>query len=284
VLYGFFVANFVEGNSEACTDPAAQFLGLAEKQNVSGPMVIGHNFVASSLMLRGHVAEAREHLDQANALYNPVEHRAMATRFGEDQRVANRWLRSRTLWLLGYPQAANADVDQMFKDAQENGLATSRFFALWSALFLHIACGDYGVANARADELVALANEKDAPAWSVWGTLEKGYLLALTSDAAGAVQQMTSAIAACRSMGTNYFLPEYLSTLAKAHADLRQLDQAWSYLDEAITLIETKEIRWCEAEVDRTAGEIALLEPKPDVAKAQERFERALAVARQQQA
>jgi predicted ATPase len=85
-------------------------------------------------------------------------------------------------------------------------------------------------------------------------------------------------------MGTNYFLPEYLSTLAKAHADLRQLDQAWSYLDKAMTLIETKEIRWCEAEVDRTAGEIALLEPKPDVAKAQERFERALAVARQQQA
>jgi hypothetical protein len=35
---------------------------------------------------------------------------------------------------------------------------------------------------------------------------------------------MTSAIAACRSMGTFYFLPEYLSTLAKAHADLRQLD------------------------------------------------------------
>jgi hypothetical protein len=73
VLYGFFVANFVEGNSEACTDLAAQFLRLAEKQNVSGPMVIGHNFVGASLMLRGHVAEAREHLDQANALYNRVD-------------------------------------------------------------------------------------------------------------------------------------------------------------------------------------------------------------------
>jgi predicted ATPase len=36
--------------------------------------------------------------------------------------------------------------------------------------------------------------------------------------------------------------------------------------------------------VNRTAGEITLLSPEPDVAKAQAYFERALAVARQQQA
>ena len=45
----------------------------------------------------------------------------------------------------------------------------------------------------------------------------------------------------------------------------------------------TKE-RWCEAEVNRIAGEIALKSPKPDAAKAEAYFDRALAVARQQQA
>jgi predicted ATPase len=40
----------------------------------------------------------------------------------------------------------------------------------------------------------------------------------------------------------------------------------------------------CEAEVHRVAGEIALLSPERDVAKAEAYFERALAVARQQQA
>ena len=42
--------------------------------------------------------------------------------------------------------------------------------------------------------------------------------------------------------------------------------------------------RWCEAEVHRTAGEIALRSPEPDAPKAQAYFERALAVAREQQA
>jgi len=42
--------------------------------------------------------------------------------------------------------------------------------------------------------------------------------------------------------------------------------------------------KWCEAAVYLTAGEIALKSPEPDAAKAEALFERALTVARQQQA
>jgi predicted ATPase len=48
--------------------------------------------------------------------------------------------------------------------------------------------------------------------------------------------------------------------------------------------METGGERWFEAEIHRTAGEIALMEPEPDAAKAEAYFERALAVARKQQA
>jgi predicted ATPase len=48
--------------------------------------------------------------------------------------------------------------------------------------------------------------------------------------------------------------------------------------------IETTGERWFEAEVNRVAGEIALKSPEADVAKAEAYFERALAVAGQQQA
>jgi predicted ATPase len=51
-----------------------------------------------------------------------------------------------------------------------------------------------------------------------------------------------------------------------------------------MTAVETTKERWCEAEVNRIAGDIALLSPEPDVATAKAYFERALAVARQQHA
>ena len=53
---------------------------------------------------------------------------------------------------------------------------------------------------------------------------------------------------------------------------------------EAITAMETAKERWCGAEVNRIAGEIALMSPEPDAAKAEACFERALAVAPAQQA
>jgi predicted ATPase len=51
-----------------------------------------------------------------------------------------------------------------------------------------------------------------------------------------------------------------------------------------MTTMEITEERLYEAEIHRMAGEIALLSQEPDTAKAEEYFERALAVAREQQA
>jgi predicted ATPase len=51
-----------------------------------------------------------------------------------------------------------------------------------------------------------------------------------------------------------------------------------------MTAVETIKERWCEAEVNHLTGEIALMSPERDQQKAGAHFERALAVARQQQA
>ena len=79
-------------------------------------------------------------------------------------------------------------------------------------------------------------------------------------------------------------MPIHLAYLARAYAELGQVDDAWRCIDEAITAVETTKERWWEAEINRIAGEIALLSPKRDAARAEAYFERALAVARQQQA
>jgi predicted ATPase len=51
-----------------------------------------------------------------------------------------------------------------------------------------------------------------------------------------------------------------------------------------MTAVATTKEKWFEAEVHRIAGDIALLPPEPDGAKAEAYFERALTVARKQQA
>jgi predicted ATPase len=284
VLYGFWVTNYIAFNGDVMRKLAAQFLELAEKQGTSAPLMVGHRVTAISLLCRGDFADGRAHLDRQIALYDPAKHRPLAARFSQDVRVTALCFRSWALWVLGYPEAALADAEQALKDAREIGHAASLMFALFYASLTYIYCGKYTAADAVVDELVTLADEKGTLFWKAGGMLRRGCLSVMTGKALDAVQMITSGVAAWRSTGATVWLPLYLSFLAGAHAELGQFDDGWRCIGEAMTAVEKTKETWCEAEVNRIAGEIALVSPKRDATKAEAYFERALAVARQQQA
>jgi predicted ATPase len=120
--------------------------------------------------------------------------------------------------------------------------------------------------------------------WKTCGILARGGAFALKGSAAEAVETISSGIAAWRATGSTMWLPLYTSHLATGYAGLGQFDEAWRCIGEAIGTIATTNERWFEAEANRVAGEIALKSPEPDAAKAETCFERALDIARKQQA
>jgi class 3 adenylate cyclase/predicted ATPase len=284
ILYGFWVANTVAFNGDVCRELAAQFLALAEKQGAKVPLMIGHRLMGGALLFAGDIAGSRAHFDQAIALYDPAEHRPLATRFGIDQRVSGLTFRSMALWLLGYPEAALADADHALKNAREIGQAATLMQALHFAHWPHLWSGNYATANALRDELVALAEEKGSLFWKALGMMNRGWLSAETGRASEAIEMLPLGLAAHQATGATVRVPMYLSYLARAHAEVEQFDEAWRCIAQALAAVETTKEKWCEADIHRTAGEIAQMSPELDAAKAEAYFERALAVARQQQA
>jgi predicted ATPase len=284
VLYSFWVVNYIAFNGEVTRKLSAQFLTLAEKEGASGPLQIADRVMGITLLSTGEMMQARGHFDHAMASYDPAAHRMLATRFGQDNRVAVLSYRSWALWFLGYPQAAVADTGRALSDAREIGQAASLMYALTHACLTHTFCGKYAIANAFAEELAVLAREKDAASWKALAMALQGQLSALTGHASSAIESLTAGVAAYRSTGSTVWVPLYLASLTRAHADLGNLDDAWRCIGEAASAIEATMERWWQAEVHRTAGEIALRAPQRHGAKAEMHFERALAVARQQQA
>jgi tetratricopeptide (TPR) repeat protein len=220
VLIGVWSANFVAFNGDVSRDLAAQMLALAEKQKASfhhrrdqqGSAMVGRNLLGAALLLRGEIAEARTHFDQAAetrrergrrmAHYDPAELRPLATRFREDPGVAILHFRSKALWLLGHPAAALTDIDQALKYARESAFTVSRALSA-SFFFVDSYCGNYTTVNARLDELIPLADEKDAPLFRAFGMLGRGWLLGVTGRAADAVQMITSGIRRMAVNGSN---------------------------------------------------------------------------------
>src|SRR6516164_1318491 len=131
VLYGLWAAHFTASNIDACRDLGTRFLTLAEKQGAPVPRVIGHRIVGPSLTVEGRFTQARTHYEHALALYDPVEHRLLAGRFGQDASVSIFTMRSLNQWLLGYPAAAVGDVDQSLRNARQIEQAASLMFALF---------------------------------------------------------------------------------------------------------------------------------------------------------
>jgi predicted ATPase len=284
VLYGLWVANLVAFNSDVCVGLAIQFLSLAEKAETTGPLMVGHQILGISLQSAGKITEARAHYDQGIALYDGVEHRALATRFGQDSRVVILSRRSAALWLLGYPDSALADADHALTYAREIGHAPSLLYALNHVLFAHYECGKYAKATATADELLVLAENKGTLLWKAWGLMHEGCACALNAQPSDAVRMLTDGFAVAQFAGATLWLPFLRLHLARAYIELGNFEDAWRYIREAMTMIERTAEAWCEAEVYRTAGEITLLAPKRDAEKGEAYFNHALALARSQQA
>ena len=283
-LFGQWIVNFISFNGDVVRELAARFLALGEKEATAVPLIVGHRTMGSTLALMGDLVQARAHYDEALALYRPAEHRRLMTRFGQDLRVTCLGFRSMALWLLGYPETALKDADDALKEARQIDHAATLMFTLNFPILVNTYCGNYDAANELLKELAFLAEEKGAPFRKAEGVLRRGYILTLTGKAAKAVETVSNGIALWRSAGSTIFTPEHEFMLAIAHADSGQFDEAWRLISKAMTAMQSTKERWCEAEVNRVAGEIALKSPERDVAKAQAYFERSLIVARAQEA
>ena len=254
VLYGFWVANQVAFNGDVMRDLAAQFLTLAQKQETAIPLMSGHRLMGTSLLLTGDIVTSREHFDCAIALYDPLEHRHLATRFGVDLGVSAFTYRSWALWLRGYPQAALVDADYALKEARDIGQAATLMIRTLRHRTNPCLLWELHVSNGAIRRTCGTGGQKSALFRKAQGMAHRGCVLALSGKASDAVYVIGSGITALRATGATIFVPLYLSHLTRAYAELGQVDDARRCIAEAMTVVDTTKERWFEAEVNRIAG------------------------------
>jgi class 3 adenylate cyclase/predicted ATPase len=283
VLYSFWVANHVAFNGPKMRELADHFLALASTRDSVAPLMMGHRLVGATLEMTGNVADSLMHLDKSVALYDPAEHRTLTTHFGQDILVSALAYRSAALWMCGRPDAALADSERALNEAREIGQAATLLFALSLTGLTKILSGHYKAALAQSEEQETVGDEKDAVLRKAQGKIQQGCVCSVAGKPSDAVEMITSGLVEFRSTGATYFVPFYLSCLARAHADLGQFDAARRAVAEATATLEASGERCWQPEVHRVAGEIALMSPSPDITKAEGDFSRALLLAQKQE-
>jgi predicted ATPase len=284
VLNSFWLADYVAFNGDVVCKVAAEFLALAKKQKARLPLTVGHRLMGTSLIATGDLVGGRAHYDQAMLLWDTAEQAELTTRFGQAIRVSILTDRSVGMWMLGYPDAALADSETALGEARKGGHAAATLHTFALTGLTKILRRDYALAGSQLNELVGLGDAKGSLFWSAYARSLRASMLVLTAENLNAVGRIKSELASLRSTGATNLVPFFLGCLASTHAAVGNFRDAWCCIDEATAMIKESREAWFEAEVHRIAGEIALKSPKRDTVKAQAYFERALAVARQQQA
>ena len=160
VLYGFWVANYVAFDGDVCASLRRNFWHSPRSKGRQCRLMIGHRLMGMSLLLTGDIAQGRAHFDRAIALYDPAEHRALATRFGQDVRVTILCVsvvRPVGDWLS---EGRARRCENALKDAREIGHAATLMYALFHAPLTLFSAGITLTATAAIDEACRISGRK----------------------------------------------------------------------------------------------------------------------------
>src|SRR5262249_39587040 len=189
-----------------------------------------------------------------------------------------------TLWLLGYPARALAHLHEALALAQELSHPYSLAYARCWAAFVSQFCWDVSAVHAHAEAAVALSTEQSFPQWAAWGTILRGWALAMQGQGEEGIAQVRRGIAALQAAGAAVLVPYFCTVLADVCSHLGHPEDGVQALSEAHILMEQQEERWCEAEISRLRGVLLMRQPGSPQSEAETWLRRALDVARRQEA
>jgi predicted ATPase len=136
----------------------------------------------------------------------------------------------------------------------------------------------------QAEAAVALSTEKGFPFWVATGTGLRGWALAMQGQGEEGMTQIRQGIAAWRATGATLGVPLLCAFLAEVSDHMGHPQEGIQALAEAHTLVEQHKERWWAAEICRLRGVLLLRQPETPQAEAEAWLQRALDVARHQEA
>jgi class 3 adenylate cyclase/predicted ATPase len=284
ILFGLWKFYLVRAQLHTARELGDTLLRLAQQARDPALSVIAHYALGETWFCLGVLPAARQHAEEGIALYTPDQRRAPVFRMGQDLGVACRDNVAETLWLLGYPEQALARLYEAQALAHELSHPYSLAWAQWWVAFVLQLRRDVPAVHEHAEAAVTLATAQGFPQWAAQGTILRGWALAMRGQGEAGLAQVRQGTAAVRATGGALFDPYYSALLAEVYDHLGHTEDGLQALAEAHTLMEQQEERWWEAEIARLRGVLLLRQPGTPQAEAEAWLQRALDVARRQEA
>jgi tetratricopeptide (TPR) repeat protein len=252
-----------------------QLLAIADDEDDDELRLQAHHALWTTLIQVPVYPRALEHLDEGARLYRPEWHERHCAEFGgHDPGACAQRALALTLWATGHPDQAVAAGEEAVDLAQDH--AFSAMSARLALAFVHRERGDLEATEREAEELIALARERDLPANIDWASILVAWAQGRRGNTEAAIDEI-SEIADRLGMKD----PGYLAMLVELLLDDGRSDDGLALVDELLGVVEEKDHRQYEADLHRLRGELLLAAAsgEDDRVEADDALRRAISVA-----
>jgi class 3 adenylate cyclase/predicted ATPase len=285
VLRGLWEFYELRGQLRTARELAEQLLSVAETAQDQALLLIANDAVGDTSLWLGEFDSGKRYAERGIALYQRTQHHSLAPLYGGyDAGVACCYFAAHSLWYLGYSDQALKRIHEALSLGRELSHPFSLAHALTFAAWLHQYRREPHLVRELSEEALRLASEQGIAFLIPHGTILRGWALAHDGTSEDCIVQIHKGLADYQAIGAELERPHWLALLADTLRKAGRATEGLRAIEEALAVVDSCSIRFCEAELYRLQGELLLTANASADEEAEACFHRALQIASRQDA
>ena len=261
-LLGLMRASIVRAEIARARALGEELLGAAEKVEVPEFRLTADLLVGIALLIGGRLERASIHLRRATDAYDPVAHRGLAHRLGQDPGITGYVWAALSSWICGrYARAADERIRAESLARQLNHPFTLTY-VLSRLILLYRLAGDLTEVQRLANETRKLAQAQSFQAFEASAEFWLAEVNAHLHQDASRLEAIAGGISGHTENDQRNNVGYMLVCLAERALEFGRHDLAADALTRCETEIAQTDARWCEPELYRMRGRFALASGK----------------------
>jgi predicted ATPase len=284
VLRGLADFHVVHAEIESALAIRQSLLETAQQQQDVAMLVVAHESLGLVRFMQGELCCAYEHFAKSMTLYDAEQHRFQTLLSGQNRAVTCLSYTAAVLWHLGYPEQALHTSRQALDLAEDVSHSLTLAHTLGYTSILHHNRREISQTLQYVEATLTLAKEQGLAFWEAVATIFRGWIHTSQEQYEQGIADIRQGLEAYRVTGAAINVPSYLVLLAKAYGKVSNFGEGLRLLTEALALVDKTGERRSEAELYRVKGELLLQQSPDNHTEAETSFQKALDVARSQEA
>ena len=282
VRHGQWTLAIVRGELPAAQELASTFLREAEDAGRPVEAGVARRSLGIICYYSGDFLNARIHCERA---LNECRHERdleARERFSDDTSAVALSILAITSWQLGEVERANELINVANHRAAEVGHAPSRVHPLYWKSILEILRGDAAAALITAKALEDLCGEHGMGEWGAVAEMVVGWAHGRLGNPTAGAAEMRQALAVLINKGGRLLVAFFQGLLADLELETSGADSAVARIDQALASADQATNFASLPFLHRLRGDILLKRNPPNIGPAEDAYQTAIAVAKQQ--